>query len=76
MLRDFLSDLVVIGGWVPQIHRQFGAVKNWRSDPVRTLELDVLVPEPLEGAESLVDALTQAGFRPTGSEGSDLSETA
>lgn len=66
MLRDFLSDLVVIGGWVPQIHRQLGAVRNWRSDPVRTLELDVLVPEPLEGAESVVDALAQAGFRPTG----------
>lgn len=29
-LRDHLPDLVLIGGWVPHLHRRYGPVPEWR----------------------------------------------
>ncbi|GMR14369.1 MAG: hypothetical protein BMS9Abin29_2622 [Gemmatimonadota bacterium] len=41
-LRDYLGDLVVIGGWVPELHRRFGDTQEWAVKPLGTM---VRVPE-------------------------------
>ena len=65
-LRDYLDDLMVIGGWVPHLYRRYGGFAEWRSDLSRTAEVDVLVPATLvPGGRPLVSALLHdAGFRP------------
>ncbi len=67
-VSDFLSDLVVVGGWVPYLHRHYGSYLEWRSDPVFTEELDLLVHPPLRRSEgrTMADALRERGLRPVG----------
>ncbi|MBI2537294.1 MAG: hypothetical protein HYW06_10120 [Gemmatimonadetes bacterium] len=69
VLRDYLDQLVVIGGWVPALHQISGTVPAWRSAVSRTTELDVLVqPElPGSGRPSISDLLRQHGFEPVDS---------
>jgi hypothetical protein len=31
-LRDYLPDLVLIGGWVPHLHRRYGGFPEWRGE--------------------------------------------
>jgi len=65
-LKDHLPHLVLIGGWVPQLHRRFGDEEGWSRDPISTVELDILLPDaPLPGGpKALSDTLLRAGFRP------------
>ncbi len=30
-LRDYLPDLILIGGWVPYLYRRYGGLGTWRS---------------------------------------------
>lgn len=50
-LKPYLPRLVVIGGWVPTLYRDFGGL-DWRGRLSLTTEVDVLAapPIPVEGA--------------------------
>lgn len=63
-LRDYLPDLVLIGGWVPHLYRRYGPFPEWRGALSFTAELDVLVPRHLPRRErpSLPEVLAAAGF--------------
>ena len=60
-LRDYLSDLVIVGGWVPQIHA-------WKEEipeiPVRSYDVDAAVARkvPVRGQKGIVAALEGADF--------------
>jgi hypothetical protein len=64
-LRDYLPQIVLIGGWVPFLHRHFGGAGGWEKDPVSTVELDVLLSEtPAQGSPgALSEVLLGAGFQ-------------
>lgn len=63
-LREYLPDLVLIGGWVPHLHRRYGHIAGWRGELSLTGELDLLVDRGLPRGErpSLPEVLRQAGF--------------
>lgn len=63
-LRDYLPDLVLIGGWVPHLHRRYGPFPEWRGELSLTSELDVLVDRLLPRGErpSLPEVLKEARF--------------
>jgi hypothetical protein len=65
VLEPYLPDLILIGGWVPELYRRFGGVE-WSGRVSRTTELDVLVHSPLarNGRESLPALLKAHGLRP------------
>lgn len=65
MLAPYLPDIVIIGGWVPELHRRFGTA-TWRTVPSRTTELDVLVGPVLDpkGRPKLRELLESARIRP------------
>ncbi|HWZ58989.1 MAG TPA: hypothetical protein VNW46_08455 [Gemmatimonadaceae bacterium] len=69
VLRPYLADLVLIGGWVPDLYRQYGALPGWTSELSFTSELDVLVSTdgvPTGDRPPLAVLLTEAGLRPIG----------
>ena len=63
-LRDYLPDLVLIGGWVPHLHRRYGPFTEWRGDLSLTGELDLLVGRRIPPGDrpTLPDMLLAAGF--------------
>lgn len=63
-LRDYLPDLVLIGGWVPHLHRRHGPFPEWRGSLSLTAELDLLVSRQLPAGERplLREVLIAAGF--------------
>ncbi len=73
-LREYLADVVIIGGWVPYLHKRYGGFKEWRSKVSRTAEIDVLVhTRVIAGARpTLRELLVDAGFKPD----ADLGEAA
>ena len=72
VLRDLhahLGRLVIIGGWVPQLHRSFGPDGEWAITPLGTTEVDVLLTQPDAASIAGItvsEALEQAGFHPVG----------
>ncbi len=71
-LQEVLGDLVVIGGWVPELHRRFGIPGEWGVNPLATTEVDILLGGPHDSNGShrrLAETLEKAGFSPVGSEG-------
>jgi hypothetical protein len=66
-LREYLDDIVVIGGWVPYLYREYGGFSEWRSSLSRTGEVDILIGSPLEtrGRKAMTVILSEAGFLPT-----------
>jgi hypothetical protein len=68
-LHSYLPDIVIIGGWVPYLHRRYGWAAAWNSALSLTAEVDVLVPAnlPAHGRKSLAEILGGAGFKPTSS---------
>lgn len=60
-LRDYLSDIVIVGGWVPQIYA-------WHEEsseiPVRSDDVDAAVAAklPLRGDKGIAALLKEAGF--------------
>lgn len=61
VLRDYLSDLVIVGGWVPQIYA-------WKEESpeitVRSFDVDAAVAArlPLRGDKGIATAMEDAGF--------------
>jgi hypothetical protein len=64
-LLPHLGRLVLIGGWVPELHRRFGPHGDWAVKPLKTIEVDVLVVGADE-AGPLASTLLRAGFVPVG----------
>ncbi len=64
-LAPYLPDIVIIGGWVPQLYRLYGGVP-WRTVTSRTTELDVLVEPKLDpaGRPKIRDLLEAIRVRP------------
>jgi hypothetical protein len=68
-LRDYLAQIVVIGGWVPELHRRFGETGEWVVKPLGTTEVDMLIVEAESSGEApiaLGQALAEMGFSPVG----------
>ncbi|MHB8837765.1 MAG: GSU2403 family nucleotidyltransferase fold protein [Gemmatimonadaceae bacterium] len=64
-LAPYLPDIVIIGGWVPQLYRLYGGLP-WRTVTSRTTELDVLVEPALDpaGRPKIRDLLEAIRVRP------------
>jgi hypothetical protein len=63
-VRDYLPDLVLIGGWVPHLHRRYDPFPEWRGQLSLTSELDLLVDRRLPRGERpfLPEILKEARF--------------
>lgn len=61
-LGDYLKDIVIVGGWVPQIYA-------WKEEapeiPVRSYDVDAAVAQrlPLRGEKGIVQLMEGAGFQ-------------
>ena len=66
LLKDYLPDIVISGGWVPYLYHRY-VVANPPAEPIRTHDLDLVVPEqlPPKGRRPLDRILLEAGFTPT-----------
>lgn len=64
-LEPYLSDLVLIGGWVPYLYHHYGRFGGWSGRDTLTRELDLLVDQPLHsaGRRPLAALLLEARFR-------------
>ena len=64
LLRDYLADIVLCGGWVPFIYREYMILKK-PLPPLRTKDIDLAVPEKIplkKEIESIEQILKKAGF--------------
>ena len=69
VLRPYLVDLVLVGGWVPALHRRYGGLAGWTSKLSFTSEADVTVAggSLARGDRApLAELLTRSGLRPVG----------
>ena len=64
ILKDYLSDIVIAGGWAPLIYYHY-LLSDKSRVPLRTIDIDIIVPEHLKKRrDKTVDAiLTEAGFK-------------
>jgi hypothetical protein len=65
-LREYLDDLVVIGGWIPHLYRKYGGFSDWTLEAALTAEVDLLITRPLSRSPggSIPEVLRAAGFEP------------
>ena len=65
ILRDYLSVIVVGGGWVPLLYYHY-LVADKSSEPIRTRDIDLLVDTqvPVLGGKSVDSLLLEAGLKP------------
>jgi len=65
ILRDYLSVIVVGGGWVPFLYYHY-LVADKSREPIRTRDIDLLVDThvPVIGGKSVDRLLLEAGFKP------------
>jgi hypothetical protein len=65
-LREYLPQLTLIGGWVPELYRRYAGFSGWSSGRSRTREADILIGLRVERGErpTIAQALRSAGFRP------------
>lgn len=66
ILRDYLSVIVIGGGWVPLLYYHYLLADKSR-EPIRTRDIDLLVDihVPVVGEKSVDRLLLEAGFRPS-----------
>lgn len=66
-VRDYLGELVLIGGWVPFVYRHYGPFETWTGAESRTFEVDLAVPTNLPPSKRgpLSQRLRVAGFEPS-----------
>ena len=66
ILRDYLSVIVVGGGWAPLLYYHY-LLADKSKEPIRTRDIDLLVDVkvPLVGDKSVDQLLLEAGFKPT-----------
>ncbi len=64
ILREYLSEIVLGGGWVPFIYYHY-LLKNKSIDPVRTYDIDLLVNTriPVLGSKTIDELLLEAGLK-------------
>jgi hypothetical protein len=46
-IREYLPEILIIGGWVPHLYRQYGGFSAWSAELSFTYEMDVLVDRTL-----------------------------
>lgn len=65
-LRDYLDDLVLIGGWVPYLYLTYASTSSRSAVTSLTTEADVLIPGELTRGERrpISEILEDADFRP------------
>jgi len=65
ILKDYLSVIVVGGGWVPFLYYHY-LVADKSREPIRTRDIDLLVDThvPVLGGKSVDRLLLEAGFKP------------
>lgn len=65
-LRQYLDDVVVIGGWVPHLYKHYGNFSHWMGNLSLTAEVDVLVSRELapDTRAPLKEILIRVGFAP------------
>jgi len=63
-LEPYLGEIVIIGGWVPYLYRQYGGLSTWRGRLSMTQEVDVLVRSEIhpDGRNTIAEILRTAGF--------------
>jgi len=69
-LRPYLPHVIVIGGWVPTLYREYGGLP-WQGRLSFTEELDVLAipPIPVDERGSIEGVLRAAGYEPISRDG-------
>jgi len=70
-LREYLGDLVLIGGWVPYLHFTYGDVATPSATVSLTAEADLMVPAslPAGGRKAITEILEEAAFDRVGETG-------
>lgn len=64
ILKDYLSDMVISGGWVPFIYYHY-LLSNSDKEPLRTKDIDLVVPKKLKVRGKTIDEILKGrGFRP------------
>ncbi len=65
LLRDYLPDLVVVGGWVPQLYGRYSG-DPWHGRSSLTIEVDAVAvpPIPTRGRPTLDEILRASGLVP------------
>jgi len=63
VLKPYLGQIVLVGGWVPVIYRKYGNIGS-RHPSVRTMDIDIAVPRrmPDTGLPTIDSLLTKAGY--------------
>lgn len=63
VLKLYLKEIVIVGGWVPLLYRRYGHIPS-RHPSVRTMDIDVAVPRHLEerGRPTIDELLSSAGY--------------
>ena len=66
ILRDYLSVIVIGGGWVSFLYHHY-LLSNKSGEPIRTRDIDLLVDieVPIVGEKSVDQLLLEADFKPT-----------
>ncbi len=64
ILKDYLGDIVIAGGWVPLIYYHY-LLHDKEREPLRTKDIDLVVPERLrKKGRTVNELLKEAGFKP------------
>ncbi len=64
VIKPYLGQIVLVGGWVPAIYRRYGNLRS-RHPSIRTTDIDIAVPRKLQdsGLPTLDNLLTEAGYK-------------
>lgn len=64
VLKPYLKEIVIVGGWVPLLYRRYGRIPS-RHPSVRTMDIDVAVPRHLEERRrpTIDELLSSAGYQ-------------
>jgi len=64
ILKEYLSDIVIAGGWAPLIYYHYFLSDKERM-PLRTKDIDIVIPRTLEirGNNPIDELLAEAGFK-------------
>ena len=64
VLKLYLKEIVIVGGWVPFLYRRYGHMPS-RHPSIRTMDIDVAVPRRLEerGRPTIDELLSCAGYK-------------
>lgn len=64
VLKPYLEEIVIVGGWVPFLYRAYGQMP-FRHPSVRTMDIDVAVPRRLKERErpTIDELLSSAGYK-------------